>query len=75
MSEDLCFQGVKKGNTGQQWLKLRASDAASEFCEWVQVGVEVYLPHGKYHVKPYSSPWFSVAYPTAINHRNHIFSL
>ena len=29
--------------------------AASEFCEWVQVGIDVYR---KYQVKPYSSPWF-----------------
>ena len=25
-------------------FKLNASSAASEFCEWVQVGVEVYIP-------------------------------
>ena len=26
-------------------FKLRASAAASEFCEWVQVGTDVYIPH------------------------------
>ena len=31
------------------------SAAASEFCEWVQIGIDVYNPHRKYHVKPHSS--------------------
>ena len=42
-------------------FKLSASAAASEFCEWVQIGIDVYIPHQKYQVKPHSSPWFSVA--------------
>ena len=42
-------------------FKLRASAAASEFCEWVQVRIDVYIPHPKYQVKPHSSPWFSGA--------------
>ena len=29
-------------------FKLDASAAASEFCEWVQVGIDVYIPHCKY---------------------------
>ena len=37
-------------------FKLGASAAASEFCEWVQVGTDVYIPHRKYQVKPHSSP-------------------
>ena len=37
-------------------FKLSASAAASEFCEWVQVGIDVYTPHRKYQVKPDSSP-------------------
>ena len=36
-------------------FKLNAS-AASEFCEWVQVGIDVYIPHCIYHVKPHLSP-------------------
>ena len=44
-------------------FKLSASAAASEFCEWVQVGIDVYIPHRKYEVKPHSS------------HRNHFFRL
>ena len=27
-------------------FKLSASAAASEFCEWVQVGIGVFIPHG-----------------------------
>ena len=40
--------------------------AASEFCEWVQIGIDVYIPHIKYQVKTHSSPWFSVACASAI---------
>ena len=55
-------------------LKLSVS-AASEFCEWVQVGIDVYIPHHKYQAKPHSSPWFSAACAAAIVHRNHFFRL
>ena len=34
-------------------FKLGASTAASKFCEWVQVGIDVYIPHRKYQVKPH----------------------
>ena len=54
-------------------FKLSASAAASEFCEWVQVGIDVYIPHRKYQVKPHSSLWFSAACAAAIVHRNHFF--
>ena len=56
-------------------FRLSASAAASEFCEWVQVGIDVYIPHRKYQVKPHSSPWFSAACAAAIVHRNHFFHL
>ena len=56
-------------------FKLGASAAASEFCHWVQVGIDVYIPHRKYQVKPHSSPWFSAACAAAIVHRNHFFRL
>ena len=54
-------------------FKLGASAASSEFCEWVQVGIDVYIPHRKYRIKPNSSPWFSAACVAAIVHRNHFF--
>ena len=56
-------------------FKLGASAAASEFCEWVQVGIDVYIPHRKYQVKPHSSPWFSAACAAAIVHGNYFFHL
>ena len=42
--------------------------AASEFCEWVLVGIDVYILHPKYQVKPHSSPWFSAACTAVIVH-------
>ena len=56
-------------------FKLGASAAASEFCQWIQVGIDVYIPHRKYQVKLHSSPWFSAACAAAIVHRNHFFRL
>ena len=31
-------------------FKLDTSAGASEFCEWVQVGIDVFIPHCKYQV-------------------------
>ena len=56
-------------------FKLGASAAANEFCEWVQVGIDVYIPHRRYQVKSHSSSWFSAACAAAIVHRNHFFHL
>ena len=42
-------------------FKLGASTASCEFCEWVQVGIDLYIAHRKYQVKPHSFPWFSAA--------------
>ena len=41
----------------------------------LQVGIDVYIPHIKYQVKPHSSPWFAPAGAAAILHRNHFFGL
>ena len=56
-------------------FKLGACAAASEFCEWIQVGVDVYTPHRNYQVNLHSSPWFSTATAAVIVHRNHFFHL
>ena len=56
-------------------FKLSASVAVSELCDWIQVGIDVYITHRKYQVKPHSSPWFLVACAAAIVHRNHFFRL
>ena len=55
-------------------FKLGASAAAREFCEWIQVGIDVYIPDRKYQVKLHLSPWFSAACAAAIIHRNRFFS-
>ena len=54
-------------------FKISDSAAASEFCEWVQVGIDVYIPHRKYQVKTHSFPWFSAVCAAAIVHTNHFF--
>ena len=88
--QDTLFRPVAYGYSCADWdglcdhlrdvpwediFKLSASVAASEFCEWVQVGIDVYIPHCKYQVKPRSSPWFSAACVAAMVHRNHFFCL
>ena len=56
-------------------FKLSVYAAASKFCEWIQVGIDVYISHCNYQVKPHSFPWFSAACAAAIVHRNHFFRL
>ena len=41
-------------------FKLSASADASEFFEWAEVGIDVYIPYSKYQVKPYSSHGFQL---------------
>ena len=52
-----------------------ASGAASEFGELIQVGIDVYMPHCKYQVKPHSSRWFSAVCAAAILRRNQFYCL
>ena len=54
-------------------IKFSASTAASKSGEWVQVGIDVYIPHPKYQVTPHSSPWFLAAGAAAIVHENDFF--
>ena len=56
-------------------FKLGTSTTASEFCEWVQVAIDVYIPHRKYQANPHSSPWFSGSCAAAIGNGNHFFRL
>ena len=37
--------------TWKDIFKLGASATASEFCGWVQIGIDVYIPHRKYQVR------------------------
>ena len=42
-----------------QWedmFKLSVSASASEVCDWVKLGIDVYISHPKYQVKPLSCP-------------------
>ena len=41
----------------------------------VLIGIDVYIPHRKYQVKPHSSPWFSASCAAVIVYRNHFFHL
>ena len=54
-------------------FKVGASVAASEFCEWIQVGIDVYTPHREYQIKSHSSLTFSAACAAAIICRKHFF--
>ena len=56
-------------------FKLSASAAVSEFCEWVQVRVDVYTPHRNYQAKPHLSACFSAVCGATIVHRNHFLRL
>ena len=56
-------------------FEISASAAASERCDWLQVGIYIYILHRKYEVRPHSSPWFSAPSPFAIVYRNHFFHL
>ena len=40
-------------------FKHSASAAASEFGEWVQVGIDLYIPYCNYQVKPHPFMVFS----------------
>ena len=55
--------------------KLSVPAADTEFCDWVQIGIDVYIPHRNYQVKPHSSPWLSAACAAAVAYRNHFFHL
>ena len=57
------------------WEDIFKLPASSEFREWIQVRIDVYIPHTKYQVKPHSSPWLSGACASAVVHRNHFFHL
>ena len=54
---------------------FKLTSAASEFFEWVQVGIDVYIPHCDYQVRPHLSLWFSAACVAATVHGNYFFCL
>ena len=56
-------------------FKLGASSATNDIYEWVRAGIDVYITHKKYQVKPHSAPWFPDACAAAIVHRSHFICL
>ena len=78
-SGELCFY-LSISNDLTQMLNFltRIPDCNSHspaLLEWVQVGIDVYIPLKKCQVKPHSSPWFSASCATTIVHGNHFFRL
>ena len=47
-------------------FKLNAPVAATEFCKWVPVGIDAYIPIISIRSKPHRSSWFSAACAAAI---------
>ena len=56
-------------------FKLVVSAAVSEFCEWIQVGIDLYIPHRKCQGKFHLSAWFSAACAAATVYGNHFLHL
>ena len=57
------------------WLDIFKHDAtyaAKEITEWVEIGIDCYIPLRKFQLKSHSSPWFT-PYAAAIPDRNHYF--
>ena len=50
-------------------FKLELSAAVSEYCEWIQFRIDVYIPHRRYQVKPTHLYGFLLC-AAAIAHRN-----
>ena len=72
------WDGLRDHFRGVSWeniSKFSAPAPVSPFFEWVQVGIYVYIPHCKNHVKTYLSPWFLRNCAAAIIHRNYFFWL
>ena len=57
------------------WKVISKLGASAAPCEWVQVEIDVYIPHCKYEVTPHASPWFPAVCVAGIAHRNHFFCL
>ena len=68
-ADGTVFMIIWKDVSWKEVFKLGAFAAASECCECVQVRTDLYIPHHKRPVKPYSSPWFSAACAALISHR------
>ena len=55
------------------FCSLPASTCAAELAEWIQIGIDEYIPHRRYQLKPHSAPWYSSDCAAAIADRNRHF--
>ena len=58
------------------WLQIFYHDVTStakEITEWVEIGIDCYIPHKRFQLKPHSSAWFTPSCATTISHYNHYF--
>ena len=58
------------------WLDIFKHDAtyvAKEITEWIEIGIDCYIPRRKFQLKPHSPPWSIPSCAAAIAHRNHYF--
>ena len=70
------WDGLRDHLRGVPWLDIFKHDAtyaAKEITECVEIGIDCYIPHRKFQLKPHSSPSFTPSYAAAIAHRNHYF--
>ena len=70
------WDGLRDHLRDVPWLDIFKHDAtfaAKEISEWVEIGIDCYIPHRKFQLKPHSSPWFTPSCAAAIAHRNHYF--
>lgn len=56
-------------------FNLVASSAASEFCKWLQIQIQVHIPYRKHQVKLYFSLCFLNGCAIIITDRNHLFCI
>ena len=70
------WDGLRDHLRDVPWSDIFSHDttfAAKELSEWVKIGIDCYIPHRKFQLKPHSSPWFTPSCAAAIAHRNHYF--
>ena len=70
------WDGLRDHLRDMPWLDISKHDAATyaakEITEWVEIGIDCYIPHRKFQLKHRSSPWFTPSCAAAIAHRNII---
>ena len=57
------------------FFKLGAPAAVTGFCEWVKVGIDVYIAYRKCQVKLHLSQWFTAVFAVVKALRNHFLDL